>query len=200
MPKRKRKSKNTQPVDAALADEPCLPETVPLQMRYYGDVVLRQRAATVEQISEAELQLADEMFQTLYAIGNGIGLAATQVGILKRLIVIVLGEQDEESHEPVALFNPEILSVTGEAVAEEGCLSIPGVTADVKRPEQIVVEAVNLKNKQVRIEADGLLARVLQHEIDHLNGVLFIDRISGVKRQMLNPALQLLQQADRPSA
>ena len=97
------------------------------------------------------------------------------------------------------LFNPEILSSDGESVAEEGCLSIPDVTADVKRPERVVVEAINAERKPVHIEADGLVARVLQHEIDHLNGVLFIDRISGLKRRLLSDELLRIQQAHQPS-
>ena len=95
-------------------------------------------------------------------------------------------------------FNPEILSSEGEIVAEEGCLSIPDVTADVKRPERIVVEGINIQRQPIRIEADGLLARVLLHEIDHLNGVLFIDRISGLKRRLLSDELLRLQQASDP--
>jgi peptide deformylase len=110
-----------------------------------------------------------------------------------------IGEDDDEEYEPLVLFNPEILSSDGEAVIEEGCLSIPDVTADVKRPERIVVEGIDVQNQTVHIETDGLLARVLQHEIDHLNGVLFIDRISGLKRRSLSDELLRLQQAERPS-
>ena len=173
-------------------------ETAPLQLRYYGDPVLRKRAEPVAEITEAERQLAEQMLETLYVTGNGIGLAATQVGILKRLIIIHIGEEDDEDYEPLVLFNPELLSSEGEIVAEEGCLSIPDVTADVKRPESIVVEGVNLQREAIRIEADGLLARVLLHEIDHLNGVLFIDRISGLKRRLLSEELARIQQAEKP--
>jgi peptide deformylase len=139
------------------------------------------------------------MLMTLEATGNGIGLAATQVGVLKRLIIVDIGEVDDEEYEPLVLFNPEILSSEGEIVAEEGCLSIPDVTADVKRPERIVVEGINAQRQPIRIEANGLLARVLLHEIDHLNGVLFIDRISGLKRRLLSDELLRLQHAQRPS-
>jgi peptide deformylase len=97
------------------------------------------------------------------------------------------------------LFNPEILSSEGEIVAEEGCLSIPDVTADVKRPERIVVEGINIQGQLIRIETASLFARVLLHEIDHLNGVLFIDRISGLKRRLLSDELLRLQHAQRPS-
>lgn len=199
MPKRRRKHQNTPASDVVGEDEVLLRATAPLQLCYYGNPVLRKRAKPVAEITEAERQLADQMLETLYATGNGIGLAATQVGVLKRLIVVDIGEDDDETYEPLVLFNPEILSVEGEVVAEEGCLSIPDVTAEVRRPEKVVVEGMDIQGEPVHIEADGLLARVLQHEIDHLNGVLFIDRISGLKRQLLKEELLWIQQAKRPS-
>ena len=198
MPKRKRKPKNADASDVSAEDSVVLHETAPLQLRYYGDPVLRKRAEPVAEITEAGRQLAEQMLETLHATGNGIGLAATQVGILKRLIIVHIGEEDDEEYEPLVLFNPELLSSEGEIVAEEGCLSIPDVTADVKRPEKIVVEGIDVENESIRIEADGLLARVLQHEIDHLNGVLFIDRISGLKRRLLSEELTRIQQAEKP--
>ena len=197
MPKRKRKPKNTSAADVGGEDAVVLRATAPLQLCYYGDPVLRKRAEPVAEIAEAERQFAELMLETLYATGNGIGLAATQVGVLKRLIIVDIGEDDDETYEPLVLFNPEILSFDGEIVVEEGCLSIPNVTAEVKRPEEVVVEGIDIQNESVRVEADGLLARVLQHEIDHLNGVLFIDRISGLKRQLLKDELVRIQQAER---
>ena len=199
MPKRRRKPRNADASDASGEDNVVLRETLPLQLRYYGDPVLRKKAEPITEITEAELQIAEQMLETLYTTGTGIGLAATQVGILKRLIIVDIGEDDDEEYEPLALFNPEILSFEGEIVAEEGCLSIPDVTADVKRPEQIVVEGINVQREPIRIEADGLLARVLQHEIDHLNGILFIDRINGLKCRLLSDELLRVQQAQRPS-
>lgn len=199
MQRRKRKPTNSQPAaDAVVEEEPCLRQTAPLQLRYYGDPVLRKKAEPVVEITDAELQLAEKMLITMYATGNGIGLAATQVGVLKRFLIVDISEVADEEYEPVMLFNPEILSAEGEAVAEEGCLSIPNVTADVKRPEKVVIEGINVESEQVRIEADGLLARALQHEIDHLNGVLFIDRLSGLKRQLLAGKLRQIQLAERP--
>ena len=198
MSKPKRKRKNREPSDSAVDETPRLPKTKPLQLRYYGDPVLRKRAEPVQKITEAEIKLAEEMLMTLYATGNGIGLAATQVGILKQFLIVDLSENEDDGIEPLFLFNPEILSVEGESVAEEGCLSIPDLRADVRRPEKIVVKAMNIRSKDVEFEADGLLARVLQHEIDHLNGTLFIDRISGLKRQLLRGELKKLHQADRP--
>lgn len=199
MPKRKRKLQNTPASDAVGEDEVLLRVTAPLQLCYYGNPALRKRAKPLAEITEAERQLADQMLETLYNTGNGIGLAATQVGILKRLIIIDIGEDDDETYEPLVLFNPEILSVEGEVVAEEGCLSIPNVTAEVRRPEKVVVDGMDIRGEPTHIEADGLLARVLQHEIDHLNGVLFIDRISGLKRQLLKDDLLWIQQAERPA-
>lgn len=179
-------------------DSAILHKTAPLQLCYYGDSVLRKKAEPVGDIADAERQLAEDMLLTLHATGNGIGLAATQVGVLKRLIIVDIDEEDDDEYEPLVLFNPELLSTDGEIVAEEGCLSIPDVTADVKRPESIVVEGINIRGEPVHIEAGGLLARVLQHEIDHLNGVLFIDRISGLKRRALSDELLRLQRAKRP--
>ena len=198
MPKRRRKPKNTPASDVGGEEGVVLDETAPLQLRYYGDPVLRKRAEPVAGVTDAERQLAELMLTTLEATGNGIGLAATQVGVLKRLIVVDIGEEDDEAYEPLILFNPEILSADGEIVAEEGCLSIPDVTADVKRPESIVVEGLDAHGEPIHIETNGLLARVLQHEIDHLNGILFIDRISGLKRGLLGDELRKLQQAERP--
>ena len=197
MSKPKRKLKNRQSED--IDEVPRLAKTEPLQLRYYGDPVLRKRAEPVLEITEAEVKLADDMLMTLYATGNGIGLAATQVGVLKRFLIVDIGDTEEEKFEPLLLFNPEILSSEGESIAEEGCLSIPDVRADVKRPEKIVVIAMNLKGEEIGIETDGLIARVLQHEIDHLNGTLFIDRISGLKRQLLRGELKKIQQAEHPT-
>ena len=195
MSKPKRRRNNNQTVDEA----PLLSKTEPLQLRYYGDPVLRKRAEPVLEITEAEIKLAEDMLMTLYATGNGIGLAATQVGVLKRFLVVDIGSDDEEEKfDPLLLFNPEILNTEGESVAEEGCLSIPDIRADVKRPEKIAVKAVNINNNEIQFEAVGLMARVLQHEIDHLNGTLFIDRISGLKRQLLRDELKKIHQADRP--
>jgi len=199
MPKRKRKSRNASASEVGVEDDVLLRATAPLQLCYYGNPVLRKRAKPVAEITEAERQLAVQMLETLYATGNGIGLAATQVGILKRLIIIDIGEDDDDTYEPLVLFNPEILRTEGDVVAEEGCLSIPNVTAGVRRPEKIVVAGMDIQGGSVHIETDGLLARVLQHEIDHLNGVLFIDRISGLKRQLLRDELLWIQQAERPA-
>lgn len=198
MSKTKRKRKSRDSSEQGLDEIPRLQKTKPLQLRYYGDPVLRKRAQPVQEITDDEIKLAEDMLITFYAIGNGIGLAATQVGILKRFLIVDIGDEEDEEFEPLMLFNPEILSFEGESIVEEGCLSIPDLRAEVKRPEKIVVKAMTLHKQIVEFEADELLARVLQHEIDHLNGTLFIDRISGLKRQVLSDDLKKLQQADRP--
>lgn len=164
-----------------------------LPIRLYGDPVLRQKALLVETISSAEKELADSMLATLYAIPNGVGLAAPQVGVLKRLIVIDVNREDLDS-KPLVLINPKIQSLEGEIVSEEACLSIPDVTADIKRAERVVASALNLDGEPISIEGEGFFARVLQHEIDHLDGVLFIDHVGGLKRQLLRKKLRRFQQ------
>lgn len=195
----KRKRRKHIPAHAPSASAPTIgnpdqkyPDGV-LQIRLYGDPVLRQKALPVETISSAEKELADSMLATLYAIPNGVGLAAPQVGVSKRLVVIDVNREDLDS-KPLMLINPRIQSREGEIVDEEACLSIPDVTADVKRAEKVTVSALNLDGESVSIEGEGFFARVLQHEIDHLDGVLFIDHVGGLKRQLLRKKLRHLQQ------
>lgn len=147
-----------------------------------GDPVLREEAAAVEAVDDGLRALARDMFDTMYE-SDGVGLAANQVGVLKRLIVVDPREQDVT---PMALVNPRVV-VTGDEDerAEEGCLSMPGLREVVERKSSVTVEALDLNGETVRIEAEGLHARVLLHEIDHLDGVLFLDRVSPLKRKML---------------
>jgi peptide deformylase len=168
----------------------------PLPIRLYSDLVLREKALPVQEITVAERKLAADMLATMYASPIGVGLAAPQVGILKRLIVIDLDRDDPEG-SPLVLFNPKIQSLAGETIEEEGCLSLPGITADVKRAAKAVVTAQGIDGEPIRIEGEDLLARALQHEIDHLNGILFIDYISGLKRQLLRGKLRRLQQSQQ---
>lgn len=147
-----------------------------------GGDVLRQKATEVPAPGPELDQLVEDMFQTMYE-ARGIGLAAPQIGLSQRLIVV---DVHEDGAEPMALLNPVVAEFTGAAERyEEGCLSIPGVSAHVERPATCVVDALDQKGNPVRIEAAGMLARCLQHEIDHLDGVLFIDRLSPIKRNML---------------
>jgi peptide deformylase len=133
------------------------------------------------------------MLATMYSNPIGIGLAATQVGILRRLIVIDI-DRDDPDNAPIVLINPEILEQEGESVIEEGCLSIPELKAEVKRPEKIIVSARTLDDEEIIIEDESLLARVLQHEIDHLNGILFIDHLSRKKQKRLKAKLRQIRQ------
>lgn len=148
------------------------------------DPLLRQVSTPIERV-DADLQkLADDMLETMYD-APGIGLAAIQVGIARRLLVIDLSKEGEEK-QPLVIINPEIIkSSDARSVYEEGCLSIPDYYAEVERPAQVTVKSIDRDGKEQVIEADGLLATCLQHEIDHLNGVLFIDHISRLKREMV---------------
>ena len=165
----------------------------PFCIRLYSNPVLREKALPVQEITEVERKLAADMLATMYASPIGVGLAAPQVGVLKRLIVIDL-DRDTPEGSPLVLFNPTIQNLAGEATEEEGCLSFPGITADVKRAVRAVVTAQDIDGEPVRIEAEDLLARALQHEIDHLDGILFIDYVRGLKRQLLRGKLRKLQQ------
>ena len=148
----------------------------------YPEEILRQPAEPVTDIDEEVVRLVDHMAETMYS-APGIGLAATQVGVAKQVLVADIAARKPES-ELIVLINPEIVAAEGEVFFEEGCLSVPDYQAEVKRHEKITVRGLNLKGEEVEIEAEGLLAIVLQHEIDHLNGKLFIDRLSKLKRDL----------------
>lgn len=153
-----------------------------LNIELLGSEVLRAPATEVGEVDAELRRLIDDMFQTMYE-AEGVGLAAPQVGISRRLIVV---DVREEGREPFALVNPRIVeSSAGREKGEEGCLSIPGLVSVVERAERVVVEGLDRDGNPLRVEGAGLLGRCLQHEIDHLDGVLFIDRISPLKRNML---------------
>jgi peptide deformylase len=148
------------------------------------DPVLRQVSSPIAQVDNAVRKLSDDMLETMYD-APGIGLAAIQVGIPKQLLVIDLHKEGEEK-QPQIFINPEVLRSSDERSAyEEGCLSIPDYYAEVERPAKVTVKYVDISGKEQIVEAEGLLATCLQHEIDHLNGVLFIDYISRLKREMV---------------
>ena len=148
------------------------------------DPLLRQVSAPVERVDAELEQFIDDKLETMYE-APGIGLAAIQVGVPRRLLVIDLAKEGEEP-APLVFINPEILKSSDErSVYEEGCLSIPDYYAEVERPAAITVKSLGRDGKEQLTEADGLLATCLQHEIDHLNGVLFIDHISRLKREMV---------------
>ena len=150
----------------------------PLQMHYLGDRVLRQPAKRVTKIDDELRQLVREMLQTMYS-SDGIGLAAPQVGINKQLIVIDC-EPDNPDHPPLVLINPTIKQVSSKlSVAQEGCLSIPNVYLDVKRPEVVTIAYKDEYGRPQTLTADDLLGRCILHELDHLNGVVFVDRVEN---------------------
>lgn len=150
----------------------------PLQLHYLGDRVLRQPAKRITKIDDEVRQLAKQMLRTMYS-ENGIGLAAPQVGIHKQLLVVDC-DPDNAATPPLVLINPEIKKESRDmCVIQEGCLSIPNVFLDVTRPEVIEVAYKDINGKPQRLVAKELLARVIQHEIDHLNGVMFVDRVDN---------------------
>ena len=176
----------------------------------YGSDVLRAKAKPVKQLTDDIVKLYVDMISTMHN-APGIGLAANQVGALDRVLVIDMGaveesesgETEEEtvskSPKPVKsliVINPEILKSDGTEVMEEGCLSIPDLRADVERPDEIRLRFRDANFKEVELEAKGLLARVLQHEIDHLDGVLFFDHISKTQRALLKPKLSKIKKGD----
>jgi peptide deformylase len=151
----------------------------------YGDPVLETPCDPLEEFDTEELkQLVDDMFETMYD-ASGVGLAAPQIGVLKRLTVIDCS-CGEDPGERLVLINPEILAAEGKQVGEEGCLSIPGFREDVKRAQKVTVRARDAKGKTFEIEGEDLLARAIQHENDHLDGVLMIDRMGLLKKRIVH--------------
>ncbi len=151
-----------------------------LEIVLEGDPRLRQKAVRVRQVDASLRKLAEDMYETI-PVADGVAVAAPQVGVSRRLIVIRYVEEVEEGAEPVEfsyrLANPEIVRGHGRQVGLEGCLSIPGWIGEVPRQETVTVKAIDMDNRPVRIKASGYLARIFQHEIDHLDGILFTDRV-----------------------
>ncbi len=148
------------------------------QIREVGDDLLRKRSREVEVVDDKIRQLLDDMYDTLKSSNDGIGLAAPQVGVLKRVIVIDIGEEGDG--KVYKLVNPIITKKKGEQVCREGCLSVPGLLGDVVRPKEVTVEALNENGEKIVIKAKDLFAIVLSHEIDHLDGILFIDKATEI--------------------
>jgi peptide deformylase len=149
-----------------------------LPLHILGSPVLRQHSLEVKSVDDEVRRLVDDMFETMDA-AKGIGLAANQVGIARRVAVV------DVDGDRFAMIDPRIVETEGRAIAEEGCLSIPEIYADVARPDRVVIEALDSGGNPYRKEAIGLKARAIQHEIDHLDGILFLDHLSLIKRQML---------------
>lgn len=165
-------------MSASTIFEKTKPETAPLELHYLGDRVLRAPAKRIAKVDAGIRQLAQEMLQTMYA-SDGIGLAAPQVGVHKQILVLDC-EPDEPTNPPLVLINPQIKGCSREVcAAQEGCLSIPGVFLDVTRPKAIDVVFKDEQGRPQHLKVAGLLARVIQHEMDHLKGVLFVDRVQN---------------------
>ncbi len=152
------------------------------QLHLLGSPVLRQQATPVAQVDEAVQRLVDDLFETMRA-AKGVGLAAPQVGASQRVAVVDVGD---ESPPPLVLINPRLVEPSAEVeIAEEGCLSIPEIFGDVERPVGVVLEALDREGRPYRVALSGFKARAVQHEIDHQDGILFLDRLSAVKRGLL---------------
>ena len=167
-----------------------------LPIYLYGNDVLKKKAKFLTEVTDADIQLIQDMFETMNN-ANGVGLAANQVGELKQILVLDISDSEKgEGTKPMALINPEIVEEEGEWEMEEGCLSIPDVREKVKRPEKITVIYNDVNMDEIELEADGMLARVIQHEMDHLNGVLFLDHLSSTKRTLLRSRLKKISNGD----
>ena len=148
------------------------------------DPILRRESSPIEQVDDELRNLLDEMLKTMYS-ASGIGLAAVQIGILKRVIVIDISKEDQ-SKNPIFLVNPEItFKSKNTSVYEEGCLSLPGHFAEIERPAECKVNYIDYNGQKKELQANGLLATCIQHEIDHLNGILFVDYLSKLKKDMI---------------
>lgn len=164
------------------------------ELIYYGHETLKKVAEEVMNIDGGLIKLIDAMYNVMYR-AKGIGLAAPQVDESRRIIILDLEERDNLTME---LINPVIKSFSDTIEPyEEGCLSVPGLTGDIIRPVEILVSGINRDGKEVEFEADGLLSRVIQHEVDHLNGILFIDRLEDYARSELRPDLKQIKKLNR---
>ncbi len=163
-----------------------------LKIYYWGDPILHNPSERVLNIDSKIVELVEKMIDIMHE-NLGIGLAAPQVGVGKRIIVVdpFMGERPEEI---ITLLNPEIIEKEGESIREEGCLSIPQIREEVKRPYRVLVKGITLEGKEREIEAEDLLARIFCHEIDHLNGKFFIDHLSPLKRRIIKNRLKKLFQ------
>lgn len=160
-----------------------------LHILHYPDPRLREKAAPVTEVDAQVLRLVDDMFETMYD-APGIGLAAPQVNVAKRVIVIDISEA---KNQPLCLINPEIVAAAGEEQMEEGCLSVPNIFEPVVRARAVKVRALDREGVSIELKADGLLAVCIQHEMDHLEGKLFVDYLSEMKRQRIRKKLEKLR-------
>lgn len=167
-----------------------------LKILKYPDPLLKQVAKPVTSVTAETVRLIGDMVETMYA-APGVGLAAPQVGVSKRIIVLDI-DHDDPGKNLLKLINPEIRRSEGELLWEEGCLSVVDFTVEIKRAARVELKALDDKEKEVLIDAEGLLAVALQHEIDHLNGKLILDRVSRLKRDLYSRRLKKMQRGDKP--
>jgi len=153
------------------------------EIRIYPDEILRKRAEEVTEFNSELRELVDEML-AIVKEQRAYGLAANQIGVLKRVFVLDVDSDGNRDGQKLVFINPEIIHAEGESVREEGCLSLPGLWKKVKRAEKVRVKAQDVNGKEFILDAEGLLARGIQHEIDHLDGVVFIDRLSPLQRRL----------------
>jgi peptide deformylase len=163
-----------------------------LSILEFPDPRLRTVAKSVDEVSATITSLVSDMFETMYD-AHGVGLAATQVDVHKRIIVLDISD---ERDEPICLINPEVIEVSGEEESDEGCLSVPGIFEPIRRAEKIKISALDKEGVPFELEADGLLAVCIQHEMDHLQGKLFVDYLSSLKRQRIKKKMQKLHKRD----
>ena len=162
----------------------------------WPDPILKKKAAPVAHVDDSVRTLVRDMFETMYA-ADGVGLAANQIGVLQRVIVLDTTPRQPESR-PIAMINPEIIAMEGETTYTEGCLSIPGEAEDVDRAARVQVRFLDPDGVEQTLECDGLLAIAVQHEMDHLDGIVFVDHISTLKREVIRKRMKRLK-AERES-
>ncbi len=168
-----------------------------LPVRIYGDPVLRLKAKEIAAVTDTTRPFVNDMFDTMFA-EDGVGLAAPQVGVSERLLVLAVPVKRGKRVD-MTLINPEVVKAEGWELGEEGCLSVPGVYDEVKRAFAIELKALDESGRPVELKAEGYLARVIQHEIDHLNGVLFVDRLGMLQRQLHKKELKALESGKLPT-
>jgi len=168
-----------------------------LEILKYPHPLLKKRSQEIEKIDENVRQLIQDMIETMYD-ANGVGLAACQVGVGKRIIVLDVSPMEPEQ-DLFALINPEIVAEEEEIDHEEGCLSVPDCQEIIKRKQKVRIRGMSSEGKEVELEAQGILAIALQHEVDHLNGVLILDRMSGLKREIYRNKLRKKKQKEKES-
>jgi len=157
----------------------------------WPDPILKKKASPVSQVDDSIRSLVNDMFETMYA-ADGVGLAAPQIGVLKQVLVLDTTPRQPES-KPVAMINPQIIAKEGTTRYSEGCLSVPGEAEEVDRAERVTVKFLDVSGREQTIEADGLLAVAIQHETDHLQGTMFVDYLSPLKRELIRKRMKRLK-------